>query len=76
MFSQVATQWEMLITQSEDSSVVVNAYQWAERLTMETIGQSVSIFFSHLSVTEAEHLQAAFGIRFGAIEGESHELAQ
>ncbi|KAF8523828.1 cytochrome P450 [Gautieria morchelliformis] len=56
--NRVAKQWECLINQSEDASAVVNAYQWAERLTMETIGQT------------------AFGVRFGAIEGEAHELAQ
>ena len=42
---------------------------------METIGLS-KITILYLVSTETNIQAAAFGVRFGAIEGEKHELAQ
>ena len=42
---------------------------------METIGQS-EITILYLVSAQTNIKAAAFGVRFGAIEGEKHELAQ
>jgi hypothetical protein len=72
---KVAQAWQRLLSKSGDPAVEVNMYQWAECLTMETIGQS-KITILYLVCTETNIQAAAFGVRFNAIEGEKHELAR
>jgi hypothetical protein len=60
---------------SSDVTVEVDMYQWAEHLTMEAIGQS-ALRSGLWPVNEPDTWSAAFGVRFGAIEGEDHELSR
>jgi len=58
---QLAQAWQQLLSKNGDAAVEVNMYKWAERLTMECIGQSEIVILDVIYMQTKHRISGIWG---------------